>query len=452
MKIVILGAGRTGTSLTTSLVGDANDIVVVDINADLLRELKEKLDIATVLGNAGHPPILERAGIADADMLIAVTNKDETNILACQIAHSLYRTKTKIARVRAIEFADYMHLFSRDGIPVDLVISPEQIIMQFFKGLIDYPGIKYVADFADGKVRLVSVQVTRSGFLVGKRIRELRRQLQHQRLRFVAIYREGKSIAPNGNTIIKENDEVFLIAPKEKINAVLADIRKHEAPYKRLMFAGGGHVGVRLALALEKRYQVKIIEKDSRRAEKIANLLKRTIVLHGDAMDTHLLSSENIDKIDVFCALTENDGVNILSSTLAKQLGARKTLCIVNQPLYENLLCCSGIDAAIIPQEPIVGEILKFLRHGDVVQVSEVRGGTAEAMEAVVHGTLNESEVIGRRVAQLHLPPGVILGALVRDGKPIAIHHDEVFQEGDHVVMFLMEKTLIPTVEKLFVD
>jgi trk/ktr system potassium uptake protein len=452
MKIIILGAGRTGTSLTTTLAREANDIVVVDNNLELLRELKEKLDIATVLGHAAHPPVLERAGIQDADMLIAVTDKDETNIVACQIAHCLYQTKTKIARVRAIEFASYMHLFSREGIPVDLVISPEQIIMQFFRGLIECPGTQYVSDFADGKIRLVSMRVTRSGFLVGKRIRELRKQLQHQRLRFVAIYREGRAIAPNGDTVIEERDEVFFVAPKEKINDVLADMRKSEAPYKRLLFAGGGHVGVRLAMALENRFQIKIIEKDGARAEKIANLLNRTIVLQGDAVDTDLLSSENIEKTDVFCALTENDGINILSSTLAKQLGARKALCIINHPLYESLVKRCDIDATIIPQEPVVSQILKFLRHSDVVQVSGVRGGTAEALEAVIHKKRKGSEMIGRRVDQLRLPSGVILGALVRDGTPIPIHHDTVFHEGDHVVMFLMEKDLIPIVEKLFVD
>ncbi len=452
MKIIILGAGRTGTSLITRLVGEANDIVVVDNNPELLRALKEKLDIATVLGHAAHPPVLERAGIQDADMLIAVTDRDETNIVACQIAHCLYQTTTKIARIRAMEFASYMHLFSREGIPIDLVISPEQIIMQFFRGLIECPGTRYVSDFVDGKVRLVSVQVTRSGFLVGKRIRELRKQLQHRRLRFVAIYRGGRAIAPDGDTIIEEYDEVFLVAPKEKINDVLADMRKQEAPYKRLVFAGGGHVGVRLALALENRYQIKIIEKERARVEKIANLLKRTLVLYGDAVDTDLLFSENIEKTDVFCALTENDGINILSSTLAKQLGARKAFCIINHPLYESLVNRCDIDATIIPQEPVASQILKFLRHGDVVQVSEVRGGTAEALETVVHGELKSSVLIGRRVEQLGLPPGVILGALVRDGAVIAIHHDTVFQEGDHVVMFLMEKDLIPIVEKLLVD
>jgi len=218
------------------------------------------------------------------------------------------------------------------------------------------------------------------------------------------------------------------------------------------VFAGGGHVGVRLALALENRYQIKIIEKERARVEKIANLLKRTLVLYGDAVDTDLLASENIEKTDVFCALTENDGINILSSTLAKQLGARKALCIINHPLYESLVNRCDIDAAIIPQEPVASQILKFLRHGDVVQVSEVRGGTAEALEAVIHGELKNSEVIGRRVEQLGLPSGVILGALVRDGAVIPIHHDMVFREGDHVVMFLMEKRLIPTVEKLFID
>lgn len=450
MKILILGAGRTGSSVASALAHEENDIVVVDTKPDLLQELKERLDIATVTGNAAHPPILEQAGAANTDMVIAVTDRDETNMLACQIIHTLFHKPKTIARVRASEFLNNPKLFAEGGIPVDVVISPEQIVMESIRNLIEYPGVLYVSDFAGGLVRLFSVRVGRKGTMVGKKIQNLKAQLTSARIRVAAIFRQGKAVVPDGRAVIAEGDEVFFVAPRGEVPHVLRDLKKLEAPLKRIIIAGGGHIGKRLALALENDHLIKVIERNPLRVKKIANELEHSIVLHGDCTDEALLLNESIDRTDLFCAITDHDGDNIISATLAKRLGARKAICLLNHASYTKLLDGTGIDVAVIPDQTTIGYILKHVRRGDVVQVNSLCGGNAEAIEAIAHDKLRGASVVGKRVDEIDLPKGIVLGTLVRRHEVMVVHHDTVFEEGDHVVMFAMDKKLIRSVEKTF--
>ncbi|CAA9889930.1 Trk system potassium uptake protein TrkA [Candidatus Methylobacter favarea] len=450
MKIVILGAGVTGSSVASALASEENDIVVIDFKQQLLDALKERFDIATVTGNAAHPTVLEQAGLDTADMVIAVTDRDETNMLACMIINTLYSRPKTIARVRAIDYLKNPKLFGPAGIPVDIVISPEQMVMESIRNLIDFPGVLHISDFAEGLVRLFSVKVVNGGFLTGKRINDVKERLADGKIRVVAIFRQGVPQAVDGEAIVATGDEVFFVAPRNEVRRVLKALDKLEAPLNRIIIAGGGHIGKRLALALENDHHVKIIEKDPVRAKKIANDLEHTVVLRGDCVDDTLLLDESIDNTDLFCAITDNDGVNIISASLAKNLGARKAICLLNHVSYSKLLPGTGIDVAVLPNQETLGSILKHVRRGDVAQVSSLCGGTAEAIEAIAHRSGGPHSVVGQRVDSIKFPAGIVMGALIRQQQVIPIHHDTVFEEGDHVIMFAREKKLVAEIEKIF--
>ena len=450
MKILILGAGVTGSSVAEAFASEENDIVVVDFRQELLDALKDRFDIATVTGNAAHPSVLEQAGIHNTDMVIAVTDSDETNMLACLIINALHSRPKTIARVRAIDYLKTPQLFGSAGLPIDIVISPEQIVMESIRNLVEFPGALHVSEFAGGLVRLFSVKVVANGFLTGKKIRSLKERLSDGKTRVVAIFRNGKPICVSGNVSIETDDEVFIVAPGEKVKRVLKELDKLEAPLKRIIIAGGGHIGKRLALALEKNHQVKIIEKNSARAHKIADDLHNTVVLLGDCTDEGLLLDESVESADLFCAITDNDGVNIISASLAKSLGARKTICLLNQNSYTKLLPGTGIDVTVLPNQATLGAILKHVRRGDVAQVTSLCGGAAEAIEAIAHANNDEDSVVGRRVDSINFPAGIVMGALIRNSQVIPIHHDTVFAENDHVVMFAMDKKLVINIEQTF--
>ncbi|MEY2700048.1 MAG: Trk system potassium transporter TrkA [Pseudomonadota bacterium] len=450
MKIIILGAGQVGVSVLASLASEANDIVVVDSKSDILNDLHDRFDIGTVQGHASHPDVLKRAGAESAELLIAVTSDDETNMLACQIAHTLFNVPKKIARVRAIEYLAYNQLFGSSGLTIDVVISPEQIITNFIERLLEHPGATQVLDFAEGRVRLVSVRALKGGPLVGREIRELHLHMPSVHARVTAIFRDGKPIIPNGKVTIEINDEVFFVAPAEEIKDVMSELRELEKPYKRLMFAGGGHIGKRVARALEDRYQVKLIELDPGRARKIAEDLRQAVILLGDASDKELLVNENIESTDIFCAITNDDEANILSAMLAKKLGARRVISLVNKSAYADIIDPNQIDMVISPKQATIGAVLRHVRRGDVVKVHSLRQGDAEAIEAVAHGTPGHSRVVGIPIDRISMPPGVVMGALVRGNEVMQVHHDTVIEEGDHVIMFLLDKRLIPVIEKMF--
>jgi trk system potassium uptake protein len=451
MKIVILGAGQVGGSVAQILAREGNDVTVVDLHAELLHDLQERFDLRTLVGHATHPDVLIQAGIEDADMLIAVTDRDEVNMVACQIAYRLFHTPTKIARVRAIEFLRHPELFTPDCFPVDVLISPEQLVTLYVQRLIEHPGALQVLDFAGGRVRLVGVKAYYGGPLVGNELRALREHMPGVDTRVAAIFRRGKPILPEGNTIIEADDEVFFIAAKNDIRPVMSELRRLERPVKRIMLAGGGNIGKRLAAALEQRYQVKLVEHNPSRARAVSEELIETIVLHGDAADEELLIEENIENMDVFCSVTNDDEANILSAMLAKRLGARTVMALINRPAYVDLVqASSDIDIAISPQQATIGTLLAHVRRGDVVMVHSLRRGAAEAIEAIAHGTPENSKVVGRTIQDIPLPPGTTIGAIVRGDDVIMAHHDTLVQSEDHIILFLVDKRRIPDVEKLF--
>src|SRR5579859_2385177 len=451
MKIVILGAGQVGRTAAHHLSREeSNEVTVVDIDEEVLRDLQDRLDIRTVAGNAAYPTVLEAAGAAEADIIVALTNSDEVNMMACEVAFTLFRTPTKIARIRSAEYTSRPQLFSEEALSVDVFISPEQLVTDYVERLIRYPGALQVLEFADGKVRLVGVRASQGGPLVGHCLRELPQHLRKLESRVVAIYRKGRSISPDGDTVVEDGDEVFFLAASNDIRRVMSEMRKQENPVKRIVIAGGGNIGFRLAKALEKTNQVKLIERDTRRARKVSELLEHAIVLNGNAADEELLIEENIDSADVFAALTNSEEANILSAMLAKRLGAHKVMALINKPSYAELIESGSIDVAISPQTVTIGSLLAHVRRGDVVRVHSLRRGAAEALEVVVHGDADSSKVIGRRIEDISLPEGTTLGAVVRGEDVIIAHHDTTVQPDDHLILFLTDRRHIEAVEKLF--
>jgi len=451
MKILILGAGQVGSSAAYHLSREeANEVTVVDMRPDVLRELQDRLDIRTVVGHAAHPDVLERAGAKDADIVVALTDTDETNMIACQVAYTMFHTATKIARIRAAEYMNEKDLFAQDAIPVDVRISPEQLVCEYIEQLILYPGASQVLDFANGKVRLVGTRADRDGLLVGQRIATLKDHIPNTEGRIAAIYRDGKPVQPDGDTVIQEGDEVFFIADRKDIRVFMSEMRRLEDPVRRVVIAGGGNIGVRLALALEQTNQVKIIERDPVRARAISEQLNKAIVLVGDAADEELLLEENIDNVDVFCALTNSEEANILSSMLAKRMGASKVMALINRASYVDLVEASSIDIAISPQQVTIGSLLAHVRRGDVVKVHSLRRGAAEAIEAIAHGNENQSRVVRRSIEQINLPKGASIVALVRNDQVIIAHHDTVIETDDHVILFLTDRRKIEYLEQLF--
>jgi trk system potassium uptake protein TrkA len=450
MKIIILGAGQVGSTVASNLVNEANDITVVDHDANKLRTLQDHLDIRSVVGHASHPDVLARAGAEDADMVLAVTNSDETNMVACQIAYTLFNTPTKIARVRSSEYLEHEQIFAQDACPVDVLISPEQLVTGYIQRLIETPGALQVLDFADGKIRLVAVKAYYGGPLVGHALRELPERMPGIDTRVAAIFRRDRAIAPEGDTVIEADDEVFFVAAAEHIHAVMGELRKLDKPVRRVFLAGGGNIGHRLASALEEKYNVKLIEHSLERARELSHKLNKTIVLQGDAADEDLLREENIDNTDVFCAVTNDDQVNILSAMLAKRMGGRKVMALINRGAYVDLVQSSMIDIAISPDQTTISSLLAHIRRGDVAMVHSLRRGAAEAIEAVAHGDPRTSKVVGRRVEELKLPAGASVDAILRGDKVIIAHHDTVIEADDHVILFLIDKKRVPDVERIF--
>lgn len=451
MKIVILGAGQVGRTAAYHLSREeANEVTVVDRNEEALRDLQERLDIRTIAGNAAFPTVLEAAGAAEADIIVALTSSDEVNMMACEVAYTLFRTPTKIARIRSAEYTSRPELFTEEALSVDVFISPEQLVTEYIERLIRHPGALQVLDFAEGKLRLVGVRAKRGGPLVNRALRELREHLPKAEAKVVAIYRAGRNVRPEGDTVIEEDDEVFFLAARNDLRRVMSELRREDSPVRRVVIAGGGNIGFRVAKALEKENQVKLIERDPRRARRVSELLENTIVLNGDAADEELLIEENIDSADVFVALTNSEEANILSAMLAKRLGAHKVMALINKPSYAELMESGSIDVAISPQTITIGSLLAHVRRGDVVRVHSLRRGAAEALEIVVHGSDRNSRVVGKPIGEIKLPEGASIGAVVRGDEVIMAQPDVVIKADDHVILFLADRRQVEAVERLF--
>ena len=451
MKIIILGAGQVGGSLTEHLADEQNDVTVVDSSEVALRKLQDRLDIRTVKGDASKPTTLSDAGAEDADMLIAVTDSDEVNMLACTIAFTLYQTPTKICRIREVDYLNEdATLFQSGAIPVDVTISPERLVTDAIHQLILNPGSLQVMDFANGKIRLVAVKAVEGGPIVGRELQEIREHMPNVDTRVAAIFRKSQSaIIPEGSTVVEPDDEAFFIAASENIRAVTSELRKLDEPYKRVMIAGGGKIGASLAKRLERDYQVKVLELNYDRCRMLSEELEESIVLNGSANDSSLMQQENISNTDVFCAVTNNGESNIMMSMLAKRLGAKKVITLITNSAYAELVG-QEIDIAISPQQITISSLLTHVRKGDISAVHSLRRGAAEALEITAHGDPKTSKVVGRRLDELDLPPGTTAGAILRGHQVIIAHGHVVVEEDDHVILFLTDPSKISLVEKLF--
>ncbi|KAB2967870.1 Trk system potassium transport protein TrkA [Zoogloea sp.] len=468
MKIIILGAGQVGTSVAESLVSEANDITVVDNNVEHLTSLQERLDLRVVSGNGASPSILEAAGADDADLLIAVTQSDQTNLCACRVAKTLFNIPTRIARLRSADYADHPELLDDANFAVDHSICPEQIITDYIRKLIEFPEALQVLEFADGMVTMIAVRAFEGGLLVGKPLKTIPQRLPNIDARVAAIFRSDQPLVPTGDTVIESGDEVFIVAATSHIRKVMTELRRMDKPIRRVIIAGGGNIGFRLARAIERSVNVKLIERDRRRAEVLAAQLERALVLRGDGTDEALLDAESIEETDMFLALTNDEEDNIMSASLAKQMGARRTLALINRRSYVDLVQGGRIDIAISPAQTSIGQLLARVRRGDVAAVHSLRRGAAETLELVAHGDAKHCKAIGRKVEELDLPDGATIAAIVRKTgqtrteykelipyevpihEVIMAHHDTVIRAEDHVIVFCTSKRLVAKVEKLF--
>jgi trk system potassium uptake protein len=461
MRIVILGAGQVGSSVAENLASEANDITIVDLEWARLKKLQDRFDLRIVTGNAAHPAILEQAGARDADLLLAVTHSDETNMVACKLAATMFNIPTKIARIRSADYLSHPEIFSNENFAVDSAICPEQVITDYIVKLLEFPESLQVLEFAGGKVSLVAVRAFHGGPLVGQALQNLRAHMPKADARVAAVFRHDSPIIPEGRTVIEAGDEVFFIAATGNIRRVMRELRRMDKPVKRVMIGGGGKIGRRLAAAIENRLEVKVIESNKAGAERLAVDLANTLVLVGDVTDEELLEAENVGEMDVYCALTNDEENNIMSSLLAKQRGVRKVIALINRSSYVNLVQSGQIDIAISPAQTTIGTLLAHVRRGDCVAVHSLRRGAAEALELIVHGDAKSSRVVGRRVGELDLPKGATIGAIVRrrassgNGREaehdvIIAHHDTVIEPEDHVIVFVVNKRTVPRVEKLF--
>lgn len=457
MKIIILGAGRVGESVAQSLVSERNDITLVDPDAARLRDLEERLDLRGVPGNGIHPSTLKRAGVVDADMLIACATQDETNLVACKVAREVFNVPTTVARLRSPEYVEGQLLLQRNGFAVDHVICPEESVVRYIQKLIEYPEALQVLEFANGRAHLIAVRATAGSKLAGHTIAEFHQQFTRAPVRVVAVYRREEELPCRDETRVQVGDEVFLLADRDSLRTVLSAAHRTDKPVRRVMIAGGGNVGLRLARRLAGQCEVKLIERSTSRCEYLASQLPTSmLVLQGDGTDEELLGDENVDAMDLFLALTNDDEDNILSAMLAKRLGARRVLSLINRRAYADLMQGSTIDIALSPAQTVIGELLAHVRRGDVVAVHSLRRGVAEALEGVAHGDARTSRLVGRTIPQVDalLPDGVRLGAVVRgegaDQRVLMPDATTTIESDDHLIIFIPDKRMVREVERLF--
>ncbi|MDY0072618.1 MAG: Trk system potassium transporter TrkA [Thauera sp.] len=460
MKIIILGAGQVGASVAENLASEANDITVVDTSEDSLASLRDRLEIRTVCGNAASPAVLRKAGADDADLLIALTQSDQVNLCACRIAKALFNLPTRIARLRSTDYEAHPELLDESNFAVDFSLCPEQVITDYIERLITFPEALQVLEFAHGVLSLICVNAFEGGPLVGHPLQALKFHLPNVEVRIAAIYRNGVPIIPRGDTVILAGDEIFCLAASVHIRQVMRELRRSDKPMRRIMIVGGGNIGLRLARKIEANYKVKLIEYGAQRAELLATELTATLVLRGDGTDETLLQSEGIDETDMFIAVSNDEEDNIMAASIAKRMGARRTLALINRRSYVDLVQGGPIDIAISPANTSIGALLAHVRRGDVVAVHSLRRGAAEALEIIAHGSRRDSKVVGRQIQEIPFPKGATIGAIVREirneegrllrREVIMPHHDTVVEENDHVIVFCTHKNLVGKVEKVF--
>ncbi len=450
MKVIICGAGQVGWQIARHLSGERNDVTVVDSNADLVRRAADTLDVQGIAGFASYPDVLERAGARDADMIIAATHSDEVNMVTCQVAHSVFSIRRKIARLRAKSYLDaiYSDLYRRDHLPIDVVISPEREVAEAALQRLSAPATFDIESFFDGKAQLLGITIDEDCPVINTPLRQLTDLFSTLRAIVVGIRRDGRLFAPAAGDQIYAQDDCYLLADTEDMARTLEIFGKTQTKQERVVIIGGGNVGLGVARALESRtdrVRVKVIERNRACAERAADALDRTIVLHGDGLDAGILEEAGITNADAVLAVTDDDKTNLLAAVRAKALGAKMAICLTNDPTLIPLMGPLDIDAYINPRATTVSSILRHIRHGRVRGVYSLGDAEAEVIEAQVLGT---SPIAGKRIGDISFPEGVLVGAVMKSGTVVKPTGATRIDEGDVIAIFSMAAD-VPEVERL---
>lgn len=445
MSIIIIGAGEVGYHLAYRLSQEKKDVVVIDRDLDKIRRVQSTLDVQAIHGSGGSISLLRQAGISEAEMIIAVTNSDEVNMISCLVAGVQDRVPIKIARVRDPEYSYLFPLFDKEHLDIDFVINPDHEVVEMLLKLMEVPGAVEVVDFAEGQIRMVGLPLSPESPLVGKRLAELREMPPQSNILIVAIQKGDRVFIPKGHNVLAANDLLFAVMPLKVTREALKIFGNHHSAIKRVMILGGGLIGMQLAKSLEERgIQVKIIEPNEARCMEIAEKCRKAIVLRGDATYQDILLEENVSEMDIFIAVTEDDEDNVMISLLAKKMGTRRVMTLINKVAYSRLVHSIGIDVVISPRLAAVNKILQFIRRGKVLSVSSLPEENAEAFEVIA---LETSDLVGRPLREIKFPKEAIIGALVRGSEVIIPDGSTVIQPGDRVMIFALT-TAIPEVEK----
>jgi len=451
MKIVICGAGQVGFNIARHLVMEGNDVIVIDTSADLIRRVNDNIDAQGLVGHASRPDVLERAGIGDADMIIAVTHTDEVNMVACQVAHSLFDVPIKIARVREQSYLDpaWSNLFARENLPIDVIISPEVEVARAISRRLKVPGSFEMIPLADDKVRLIGVRCDRHCPLINTPIKQLTQLFPDLNIVIVGLLRQDQPVRLTGEDELRIGDDVYFVVETTQLPRAMAAFGYEEPEARRLLICGGGNIALLLAQEIEageSGITVKIIEGDADRAAAVASQLSGTIVLHGDVLDPDILNEAGVAATDTILAVTDDDETNILASLLAKRHGARRAITLLNKSTYEPLTTTLGIDVVVSPRNITASTILQHVRRGRIHAVHTLREGFGELIEAEA---LETSSLVGAPLRDIDLPAGVMIGAIVRGKQVISPRGTTVIQSKDRVVLFATSDA-VRKVEKMF--
>ncbi len=446
MKVIIVGAGEVGFHIASRLALEDKDVVVIDKNHDAIRRVSDNIDVQVINGSGSSPIVLEEAGIKNADILLAVTNSDETNLVACLVANIISPSTKKLARIRDADFDKYHDTF-RDHAPnIDTLINPEIEVVKTIDRLMSMPGAVDVGEFADGRVKFVGIHLDKEARLAGARLSDVSAMAEKQSPLIAAVIRDEKLIIPRGNDRLMAGDLIYFISEEDKLLDTLAVFDKHAEPIHRVLIVGAGRIGFRLASLLdEKSIYTKIIEKDPDRCAKLAEQLNKVVVLHGDGSDQELLNEENIQDIDVFIALTNNEETNILASLLARQMGARKTITKISKFSYFPLMSTIGIEQVVSPRLSAINSILQHIRRGKVLSSISIKGEAAEFMEAVA---LETSDIVGKPLKHISFPNGSLVTGIIRKKNIIIPSGDSVIEPDDRIIIFARRQA-IPKIEKI---
>lgn len=451
MKVLICGAGLVGSSIARQLAAEGNSVTVIDLSADLIRQITEELDVQGLVGHGAYPDTLDQAGAKDSDMLIAVTHSDEVNMVACQVAHSLFNVPLKIARIRAQSYLQpiWRDLFSSEHLPIDVMISPELEVAHSVLRRLDAPGSFEVMDFVGGRVQVVGVRIEEDCPVVDTPLRQLTDLFPDLHAVVAAIVRKGELIVPSSSYEIAVGDDVYFVAAREKVRRALDIFGHPEREARRVIIVGAGHIGLSVAREIEERHasvKVRVIEVNKRQAEQAADQLARTVVLFGDGLDSQVLAEAGAPEAEAIISVTNDDEVNILTAVLAKQAGTRRALALVNNTSYGPLTRSLNIDAYINPRATTVSTIMQHVRRGRIKALQAIHEGEAEVIEAEALAT---SPLVGRPLREVPIPEGVIIGAIVRKEAVLYPRGETVVEAGDRVVT-LARRDAVRKVEQLF--